>query len=64
MFYDMHTFLYLIKFFAEAKVCENYVTAWIQQNVLKLQVPVDDPELQKKRKVTAEQVTHEACTHQ
>lgn len=41
---------HLIKLFAEAKVCEDYVTARIQQDILKLQVPVDDAELQTKRK--------------
>lgn len=40
--------LHLIKLFAEAKICEDYVTARIQQDILKFQVPVDDAELQKK----------------
>lgn len=38
--------LYLIKFFTEAKVCENYMTTWVQQNILKFQVAIDNPKLQ------------------
>lgn len=40
--------LHLIKLLAEAKVGENDVTARIQENILKFQVPIDDAELQKK----------------
>lgn len=39
---------HLIKLFAEAKVCEHDVTARIQEDVLKFQVPIDDAELQDK----------------
>lgn len=40
---------HLVKLFTQAKVCQNYVTAWIQENIFQFQVPIDNPELQMKR---------------
>lgn len=40
---------HLIKLFAEAKVCKHNVTARIQEDILKFQVPIDNAELQEKR---------------
>lgn len=32
--------------FAEAKVCQNYVAIWVQEDVFKLDISIDDAKLQ------------------
>lgn len=43
---------YLIKLFAQAKVCEHYVPAGVHEDVLQLQVSVDYPQLENSQAIT------------
>ena len=38
---------YFVKFFAETEVCEDDVALGVQEDVLQLQVPVNNPQLRK-----------------
>lgn len=42
---------YFVELFAEAKVCEDDMAVGVQENVLQLQVPVDDPQLSAKERL-------------